>query len=208
MVDINDLKYDANGLIPAVVADANTNETLMVAYMNAESLKISMDEGRTCFWSRSRGELWRKGETSGNVQRIISIKTDCDRDTLLITVERDGPVCHTGVDSCFYEDVFGSGRNSFSLKELYDIICDRKANKKEGSYTNYLFDKGVDKILKKIGEESAEVIIAGKSGVKTDAIYEIADLAYHAMVLMAQMGITPGEIISELASRHTGEKRE
>jgi len=205
MVDIKELNYGPNGLIPAVVVDSVSGAVLMVAYMNAESLRISMDEGRTCFWSRSRGEFWRKGETSGNTQRIIGIKTDCDRDALLITVKKDGPACHTGADSCFFEEVYGRNGEPFSLNKLYGIISDRKMNRKEGSYTNYLFDKGVDKILKKLGEESAEVIIAGKSGDKAETIYEIADLTYHALVLMADMGIKPGEIINELASRHSGD---
>jgi len=202
MVDIHELKYDGDGLIPAIVADAQTGKLLMLAYMNKESLRISMDEGRTCFWSRSRKELWRKGETSGNVQHITGIKTDCDRDTLLVTVISDGPACHTGAESCFYEDVYGNGAEPFSLSALYRIIEDRKINGKAGSYTTYLFEKGVDKILKKLGEESTEVIIAGKAGDKADTIYEIADLAYHVMVLMAEMGVRPEEIIKELASRH------
>ena len=202
VIDIDELKFDKDGLIPAVVTDAGTGAVLMLAYMNAESLKISVDEGRTCFWSRSRRELWRKGGTSGNVQHIKSIKTDCDRDSLLISVEKDGPACHTGAESCFYEDLFGDGGETFSLGALYSIIDGRRTNPKPGSYTTYLFEKGVDKILKKLGEESTEVIIAGKAGDKADTVYEIADLAYHVMVLMAEMGITPGDVKSELKSRH------
>ena len=222
MIDINELKYDENGLIPSIIVDADSGAVLTLAYMNKESLKISMDEGRTCFWSRSRKELWRKGETSGNVQRIVNIKADCDRDALTVTVRKTGPACHTGADSCFYDDVFGAGGDAegagyalantdnsaddraapFTLDTLYDIIEDRQTNPKQGSYTTYLFEKGTDKILKKLGEESTEVIIAGKSGDKAETIYEIADLAYHAMVLMAQMGITNDDVKKELASRH------
>ena len=214
MIDINELKFDDKDLIPAIVVDAETNATLMLAYMNAESLKISINEGKTCFWSRSRNQLWRKGETSGNIQKIVSIKTDCDKDALLVAVKKCGPACHTGAESCFFEDISPGlvGRHPtladqplatpFTLNTLYDIIEDRKTNKKPGSYTNYLFEKGVDKILKKLGEESIEVIIAGKSGDKAETIYEIADLAYHALVLMAEMGIKPDDIIKELESRH------
>ena len=230
MTDISELKFDENGLIPAVVVDADSGAVLTLAYMSKESLKISIDEGRTCFWSRSRKELWRKGETSGNVQRIINIKADCDRDALTVTVKKDGPACHTGADSCFNDYVYGgdahaagsshtgeragespnaspasvtaAGENPFTLETLYGIIGDRKINRKPGSYTTYLFEKGIDKILKKLGEESTEVIIAGKSGDKAETVYELADLAYHAMVLMAEMGITTDDVINELASRH------
>jgi len=215
MIDINELKFDSNGLIPAIVTDADTGAVLTLAYMNPESLEISISEGRTSFWSRSRKELWRKGETSGNVQHIVSITADCDKDALLVTVKKDGPACHTGADSCFFEDVYGDGRDvygegsaePFSLDLLYKIIKDRKSNSKPGSYTTYLFEKGVDKILKKLGEESTEVIIAGKAGDKSETIYELADLAYHAMVLMAQMGISPDEVKKELASRHVVDKK-
>ena len=209
-MDISELKFDENGLIPAIISDAQTDEVLMLAYMNEESLQISINEGKTCFWSRSRNKLWRKGETSGSVQRIISIKTDCDKDALLISVAQSGPACHTGEKTCFFNDVIireSSGiadtetKTHFTLANLYDIIKDRKINPKPGSYTTYLFDKGKDKILKKIGEESTEVIIAGKSGDKTEAIYEIADLVYHAMVLMTEMDIAPDDILNELESR-------
>lgn len=202
MIDASELKYDERGLVPAIVTDADTGEVLMLAYMNDESLRISINEGRTCFWSRSRGELWRKGETSGNVQHIVSIKTDCDKDTLLIAVKKEGPACHTGAESCFFEDVFESGSQPFSLDGLYRLIADRKENPKPGSYTTYLFEKGIDKVLKKIGEESTEVIIAGKSGDKADTIYEIADLVYHTLVLMTQLGIRLDDVKKELASRH------
>jgi len=207
MIDIDKLRFDKNGLIPAIVTDAETGAVLMLAYMNAESLRISIDEGRTCFWSRSRNELWRKGETSGSVQHIVSIKTDCDRDALTVTVNKDGPACHTGAESCFFEDVYGNGAEPFTLNTLYNIVTDRKSNRKPGSYTTYLFDKGVDKILKKIGEESAEVIIAGKAGDKPETIYELADLVYHAMVLMAEMGITIEDVKKELASRHAAKEK-
>jgi len=203
MINIKDLRFDANGLIPAIVVDTETGAVLMLAYMNMESLQISIDECRTCFWSRSRNKLWRKGETSGNVQHIVNIKTDCDRDTLIVAVRKDGPACHTGAESCFVDDVFGCSSEPFSLGTLYDIVTDRKINSKPGSYTTYLYEKGIDKILKKFGEESTEVIIAGKADSKAETIYELADLTYHAMVLMAQMGITPDDVINELASRHT-----
>ena len=209
MIDISMLKFDENGLIPAIVVDAETGAVLMLAYMNAESLQISIDEGRTCFWSRSRRELWRKGGTSGNIQHIVAINADCDKDALTVTVRKEGPACHTGAESCFFEKLYGGkqegehkGTVPFSLDILYDIITDRKTNRKPGSYTTYLFEKGVDKMLKKIGEESTEVIIAGKAGDKAETIYEIADLAYHVMVLMAETGIRPEDVRKELESRH------
>ena len=202
MINIADIKFDENGLIPAIVVDTDTGNVLTLAYMNAESLRISIDEGRTCFWSRSRKELWRKGQTSGNVQHIVSIKADCDRDALVVKVKKEGPACHTGADSCFFEDVYGDDAEVFSLDTLHGIITDRKNNRKPGSYTTYLFDKGVDKILKKIGEESTEVVIAGKANDRHETIYEIADLVYHVMVLMVEMDISPDDIIRELASRH------
>jgi len=205
VIEIKDLKFDKDGLIPAIVVDSSTNDVLMLAYMNKESLDISISEGKTCFWSRSRKELWRKGETSGNVQNIISIKADCDMDTLLVSVNKTGPACHTGAESCFFEELLaGDGENAkpFSLNMLHGIIKDRKINVKQGSYTNYLFDKGIDKILKKFGEESTEVIIAAKSDNKKETVYELSDLVYHALVLMTEMGITPDEIKAELASRH------
>ena len=203
MLDINELKFDDRGLIPAVVVDAITKQVLTVAYMNEESLRISMAEGRTCFWSRSRQELWRKGETSGNVQHIVSITADCDADALLVVVEKDGPACHTGSASCFFQSVWHSDTlQDFSLQGLYDLLSDRKATRPEGSYTSYLFDKGIDKILKKVGEESTEVIIAAKADDRKETVYELADLAYHAMVLMVEMGISVEDVHRELASRH------
>lgn len=202
MNSINELKFDENGLIPAVVVDAISKKVLTVAYMNKESLAISMEEGTTCFWSRSRKCLWRKGETSGNKQHIVSIVTDCDRDALTVTVYKDGPACHMGTDSCFNEVLYEGADEEFSLDALIKVIEGRKIEKKEGSYTTYLFEKGIDKILKKVGEECTEVIIAGKADDKAETIYEIADLVYHVMVLMIQMGISLDDIKKELASRH------
>lgn len=200
------LKFDDKGLIPAIVQDCKTGKVLMLAYMNAESLKITIDEGRTCFYSRSRGELWRKGETSGNVQRVVSIKADCDCDTLLISVDKEGPACHTGSESCFFSTV-SEGAETFTYEGLYELIRGRKENPREGSYTTYLFEKGLDKILKKIGEESCEVVIAAMKKDKRETVFEIADLAYHVMVLMAEEGITPDDLKSELASRHVIDKK-
>ena len=200
MLNTEELKFDANGLIPAIVVDAKSRNVLTLAYMNRESLSISLAEGRTCFWSRSRQELWRKGETSGNVQHIVNIKADCDRDALIVYVEKDGPACHLGTDSCFNDDVFGS--EPFSMQGLYELIEGRKTEKKEGSYTTYLFEKGLDKILKKVGEESTEVIIAGKAEDRKETVYEIADLAYHVLVLMVQAGITVEDVTRELEKRH------
>ena len=203
MLNIDELKFDAQGLIPAVVVDSVTKDVLTVAYMNKESLKISMEKGLTCFYSRSRGELWLKGETSGNYQHIVSITADCDNDALTVVVEKDGPACHTGTDSCFTKPVYQSSELSqFSLEGLYNLLLDRKARMPEGSYTTYLFEKGIDKILKKVGEECTEVIIAGKADDKKETVYEIADLAYHVMVLMTEMGITVEDVHRELASRH------
>lgn len=202
MITVDELKFDEKGLIPAVVVDALSKKVLTVAYMNRESLQISMEEGTTCFWSRSRQKLWRKGETSGNKQHIVSIITDCDRDALTVTVYKDGPACHLGTDSCFNETVFEGEDEAFSLEALMKVIEGRKIEKKEGSYTTYLFEKGIDKILKKVGEESTEVIIAGKANDKAETIYEIADLVYHVMVLMIEMGISLDDIRKELASRH------
>lgn len=200
---INELKFNCDGLIPAIVTDFYTKKVLMLAYMNEESLKISMEEGKTCFFSRSRQKLWRKGESSGNFQHIQSIKTDCDRDTLLVSVIKDGPACHTGSESCFTEDIWNAGENSdFSVEALYELIRGRKVNKKEGSYTTYLFDKGLDKILKKVGEESTEVIIAAKDSDKGETVYEIADLMYHVLVLMVEAGIDIKDIMCELQKRH------
>ncbi len=203
MLPIEELQFDRDGLIPAVVVDALSKKVLTLAYMNRESLEISMREGTTCFWSRSRKQLWRKGETSGNRQHIVSITADCDRDALVVLVEKDGPACHTGADSCFNDTVFQSDTlQEFSLQGLYELLEGRKKDRPEGSYTTYLFEKGIDKILKKVGEECTEVIIAGKADDKKETVYELADLAYHAMVLMVQMGITPEDVQRELASRH------
>lgn len=203
MFDLNTLKFDEKGLIPAVVMDALSKKVLTVAYMNRESLEISMKEGKTCFWSRSRQELWRKGETSGNFQHIVSITADCDRDALTVEVLKDGPACHLGTESCFNETVYQSEENhGFSIDGLMELLEGRKADKPEGSYTTYLFEKGLDKILKKVGEESTEVIIAAKAEDKKETIYEIADLAYHVLVLMVEAGISLEDVRKELASRH------
>ena len=203
MLDINLLKFDDKGLIPAIVVDATTKKVLTLAYMNKESLEISIAEQKTCFYSRSRKELWRKGKTSGNFQHIVSITADCDNDALVVLVNKDGPACHTGTDSCFTKTVFESDTNSaFSMEGLYDLLVGRKKDKPEGSYTTYLFEKGIDKILKKVGEECTEVIIGAKSEDTAETVYEIADLAYHVMVLMVEMGISVDDIKTELASRH------
>jgi len=208
MIDIAKLKFDEKGLIPAIVVDSITKRVLTLAYMNEESLRITMAEGRTCFFSRSRQELWRKGETSGNVQHVVSITADCDGDALVVVVEKDGPACHTGADSCFHQPLWESpDRQEFSLEGLMTMLEGRKTEKKEGSYTTYLFEKGIDKILKKVGEECTEVIIAGKADDKRETVYEIADLAYHVMVLMLQMGISLEDIHRELASRHVIDKK-
>ena len=203
MININELKFDKNGLIPAIVVDAKTKKVLTLAYMNKESLEISIKEQRTCFWSRSRNELWRKGETSGNYQNIVSITADCDKDALTVLVNKEGPACHKGTDSCFNDTVFQSEDNhAFSMDGLYELLEGRKKDLPEGSYTTYLFKKGIDKILKKVGEEATEVIIGGCHGDKAETVYEIADLAYHVMVLMVEMGISVEDIHRELASRH------
>lgn len=203
MFDMSALKFDDRGLIPAIVVDTETKRVLTLAYMNAESLHISMAEGRTCFWSRSRQELWRKGETSGNVQHIVSITADCDRDTLVVEVRKEGPACHTGAESCFFEPVYtGAEPPAFSYEALLEMLRARKENPVEGSYTSYLFEKGTDKILKKIGEESTEVIIAAKDRDVPNTVYELCDLMYHAMVLMLDMGISLDDLRREMASRH------
>ena len=202
-MNIDELKFDEKGLIPAVVQDYFSKQVLTVAYMNRESLEISMKEGRTCFFSRSRQQLWRKGETSGNTQEIVTIKADCDRDALVVEVIKKGPACHTGAESCFFNPVYQSeDHQDFSLEALYQLLVGRKTSPKEGSYTTYLFQKGIDKILKKVGEECTEVIVAGKGGSKEETIFEIADLAYHVMVLMVEMGIQPKDIFAQLESRH------
>ena len=203
MITIEELKFDDKGLIPAIVVDAITKDVLTLAYMNAESLAITLKERKTCFFSRSRQQLWRKGETSGNYQHVVSVTADCDKDALVVKVEKDGPACHTGAESCFFEPLYiDEERHEFSLQSLYALLQARKEQLPQGSYTTYLFEKGTDKILKKVGEECTEVIIAGKADDKKETIYEIADLAYHVMVLMVQMGITVEDVHKELASRH------
>lgn len=201
-MNLDELKFDEKGLIPAIVVDDETGKVLTLAYMNRESLAISMEKGLTCFWSRSRQELWLKGETSGNYQHIVSITADCDMDALEVRVKKDGPACHTGEESCFHNPILGEKADKFQLEGLYQLLLSRKKELPEGSYTTYLFQKGLDKILKKVGEESTEVIIAGKAEDKAETIYEIADLAYHVLVLMVQMGISVEDIRAELASRH------
>ncbi len=203
MLKIEDLKFDKDGLIPAIVVDVNTKEVLTLAYMNKESLAITLEKGLTCFYSRSRQQLWLKGETSGNYQHVVSITADCDKDALVVKVEKDGPACHTGEESCFFNPVFiHEEKHEFSLRGLEQLLQGRKKDMPQGSYTTYLFEKGLDKILKKVGEESTEVIIAGKAKDKAETIYEIADLAYHVMVLMVEAGISVDEVQAELASRH------
>ena len=201
-MNLDELKFDEKGLIPAIVVDDQTDKVLTLAYMNRESLAVSLEKGLTCFWSRSRQELWLKGETSGNYQHIVSITADCDGDALEVRVKKDGPACHTGAESCFHNPVLGKQAEKFKLEGLYQLLQSRKKELPEGSYTTYLFQKGLDKILKKVGEESTEVIIAGKAEDKAETIYEIADLAYHVLVLMVQMGISVEDIRKELASRH------
>ena len=208
MLSIDELKFDDKGLIPAIVVDSLSKKVLTLAYMNRESLLISLNEKRTCFWSRSRQQLWRKGETSGNFQEIVDITADCDRDALVVQVKKVGPACHLGNDSCFEDKLFESDSlNDFSLDSLYELIRGRKTEGKEGSYTTYLFEKGMDKILKKVGEECTEVIIASKGGDKAETIYEVSDLLYHVMVMMVEMNITNEDIIKELASRHVIDKK-
>ena len=201
-MDISKLKFDEKGLIPAIVVDDETGKVLTLAYMNRESLEISLEKGLTCFWSRSRQELWLKGETSGNYQHIVSVTADCDYDALEVRVKKDGPACHLGTDSCFHNPVMGEQKDKFQLEGLYRLLLSRKAELPEGSYTTYLFQKGLETILKKVGEECTEVIIAGRADDKAETVYEIADLAYHVLVLMVQMGITVEDIRTELAGRH------
>ena len=208
MINIDELKFDEKGLIPAIVVDSVSKKVLTLAYMNKESLAITMEKKLTCFYSRSRQELWLKGETSGNYQHVVSITADCDNDALVVVVEPDGPACHTGAESCFFNDVWQNDElKEFSLERLVKLIEGRKTEKTEGSYTTYLFEKGIDKILKKVGEECTEVIIAAKADDKKETIYEIADLAYHTLVLMIQMGISLEDIHKELASRHVIDKK-
>lgn len=203
MLKVEELKFDEKGLIPAIVVDVQSGDVLTLAYMNKESLQITLEKACTCFWSRSRQKLWLKGETSGNYQHVTSITADCDKDALVVKVEKDGPACHTGADSCFFQPLYiNEEKHEFSLRSLYELLVQRKEEKPQGSYTTYLFEKGLDKILKKIGEECTEVIIAAKAQDKKETIYEIADLAYHVMVMMVENGITLDEVREELASRH------
>ena len=201
MISIDELKFDDRGLIPAVVQDAETDRVLTLAYMNRESLAITLEKRLSCFWSRSRQELWLKGETSGNFQHVVSVTADCDLDALLVRVHKDGPACHLGTDSCFESPLFVE-EEAFSLHTLFTLLQSRKKTLPEGSYTSYLFEKGLDKILKKVGEECTEVIIAAKGGERAETVYEVADLCYHVMVMMVELGISPEEIRRELASRH------
>lgn len=202
-MELNELKFDAHGLIPAVVQDFRTRQVLTLAYMNRESLEITLRERRTCFYSRSRQTLWRKGETSGNVQHVVRISADCDGDALVVEVLPDGPACHTGADTCFFRLLYGDAAEApFSLDGLYRLLLSRKAERPAGSYTTYLFDKGREKILKKVGEECTEVVIGAMKGSREETVFEVSDLAYHVLVLMAEMGITPEDIRAELASRH------
>ena len=208
MINIDELKFDEKGLIPAIVVDSMTKKVLTLAYINRESLGITMERGLTCFFSRSRNELWLKGETSGNYQHVVSITADCDKDALVVVVEPDGPACHTGEQTCFHNPLWYSEElHEFSLSGLSKLIEGRKIEKTEGSYTTYLFEKGLDKILKKVGEESTEVIIAAKADDKRETVYEIADLTYHLLVLMIEMGISLEDIHKELASRHVIDKK-
>ena len=208
MLKIDQLRFDKDGLIPAIVIDTETKAVLMMAYMSEQSLRVSMEEGRTCFWSRSRKELWRKGETSGNVQKIVSITADCDADTLLVEVQKSGPACHTGAESCFFQPVYeGEAMPGFRYEDLFEMLRGRKENPKEGSYTTYLFEKGMDKILKKVGEETTEVILAAKDRDKANTVYEIGDLMYHCMVLMIESGIELDDIRREMASRHVIDRK-
>ena len=203
-----DLKFDERGLIPAIVQDHYTKEVLTLAYMNAESLAVTIDERKTCFWSRSRQELWRKGETSGKRQHVVSITADCDADALVVEVVKDGPACHTGAESCFFRELYLSDElKRFSYEGLYRLIAGRKTSPKEGSYTTYLFEKGLDKILKKVGEECTEVVIAGRKEDREETVYEIADLCYHVMVLMVQLGITVEDVTRELEKRHVVDRK-
>lgn len=208
-MNLDDLTFDSAGLIPAVVQDFFTRDVLTVAYMNRESLAITLAEGRTCFWSRSRQELWRKGETSGNVQYVVSVRADCDGDALVVEVVKDGPACHLGTDSCFTKQLFkDESVQRFTLDALYALLCERNERRPEGSYTTYLFAEGTEKILKKVGEEATEVIIAAMKGDEGETVYEIADLCYHVLVLMAASGIGLDEVRAELADRHVVDRKE
>lgn len=208
MISVDNLKFGPDGLIPAVVVDHYTKEVLTLAYMNRESLDVTMKKGLTCFYSRSRQKLWLKGESSGNFQHVVDITADCDCDALVVEVVKDGPACHTGEESCFYNPLWQSDTlKQFSYEGLYELIKGRKTSPKEGSYTTYLFEKGIDKILKKVGEESTEVIVAGKGGSREETVFEIADLIYHLTVLMVEMGISVRDVTAELEKRHVVDKK-
>ena len=205
---LKSLVFDRDGLIPAIVQDYVTHEVLTLAYMNRESLRITLEEGRTCFYSRSRQCLWRKGETSGNTQRVVALSADCDGDALLVQVKKAGPACHTGAESCFFREIYeDEDVRPFSLSALLALIARRKTNPQQGSYTTYLFEKGREKILKKVGEECTEVLIGGAKGDREETLYELGDLTYHAMVLMVEMGITLEDLVRELARRHVVDKK-
>ncbi|MBQ6670094.1 MAG: bifunctional phosphoribosyl-AMP cyclohydrolase/phosphoribosyl-ATP diphosphatase HisIE [Firmicutes bacterium] len=208
MIDISEIRFDANGLVPAVVVDKFSRQVLMLAYMNRQSLEKTMDTGLVTFWSRSRQELWTKGETSGNYLHAVSVTADCDRDSLLVVAEPDGPACHLGTKSCFDYPLWNSGKlDDFTAEGLYTLLEGRKRDMPQQSYTTYLFEKGLDKILKKVGEECTEVIIAAKDNDKAETVYEVADLAYHVMVMMVQQGISLEDITKELASRHVIDRK-
>lgn len=203
-MDFSQLKFDANGLIPAIAQDAETNQVLMLAYMNRESIEKTLETGYATYFSRSRRQLWRKGETSGHTQRLVAMRYDCDGDTLLLTVRQTGAACHTGAKSCFFNEVYvdeDAPATADVLAQDYATIADRDAHPVEGSYTNYLLGKGVEKICKKLGEEASETIIAAMKGSKEEVTYEAADLLYHLMVLMYQQGVTLNDIWAELARR-------
>jgi phosphoribosyl-ATP pyrophosphohydrolase/phosphoribosyl-AMP cyclohydrolase len=198
-----DVRFDERGLVPAVVQDARTREVLTLAYMNEESLRRTLSEGETWFWSRSRAELWHKGATSGNTQRVVDVRLDCDSDALVVLVEPRGPACHTGTVSCFGSEEVGQSAVSIGgvLEELYAVIEGRRREMPEGSYTTYLFEKGLNKILKKVGEEAAETIIAAKDEDASALTAEAADLVYHLLVLMVERGLTLEALAGELARR-------
>lgn len=200
------LKFDDQGLIPVIVQDAETNEVLTLAYMNQESYELTLKDQLMTFYSRSRKELWCKGETSGNYQHLVSLKLDCDQDALVAKVKKDGPACHTGAESCFNETLFGEDVQA-TIDSLYELVKGRKEAPQEGSYTSYLFEKGVEKILKKVGEESTEVVIGAMKEDRSETVYEISDLAYHVLVLMVEMGIDLAEVRQELANRHVVDKK-
>lgn len=201
-MDISKIKFDEKGLVPVIAQDVNTKKVLMLAYMNKDSIERTLDERVAVYYSRSRGELWKKGESSGNIQKLRAMSYDCDGDTILLIVEQIGVACHTGEYSCFFNEVVKvEGDKGDTLGGLYNLLKERKTNPVEGSYSNYLFEKGIDKILKKVGEESAEVIIASKNKDKEEMIYEISDLVYHTLVLMVEEGVEIEDIKRELEKR-------